>query len=466
MGASIALLVCFAFIFWLFARDVKRRGRMSPALWLPLAWAFIVGSRPVSDWFGYSGVGDEASAYDAGNPLERNVYLLLMAASLVVLWRRRVSLGAVVRDNRWLFVFYLYWALSVLWSDASFIAFKRWFKDLGNVVIVLVILTEDDPIEAAKTVFVRCAYLLIPLSLLFIRYIPTLGRCYDTQGNVMYVGVCPNKNTLGSLVLVSGLFFFWDLFNELRKKSSSRDKGSVWARILLLLMIVWILHIADCATALSCTLIAIGIFFGARLGFVKRNLRFIELYLVLGAVLFLVLDSAFNLRATLLHSLGRDETLTGRTDVWDLLLRHQSNTLLGAGFNSFWSGETLRKIWETVPGIVQAHNGYLDTYLNGGILGVGFLLAWLWSASRNIKSALIEDTDYARVRLAFLCIAVIYNWTEAAFNKNGLLWMVLLLVTMTQPGRYRVLVPALVSYGTEDDRQTASARSAGASAGA
>jgi len=44
--------------------------------------------------------------------------------------------------------------------------------------------------------------------------------------------------------------------------------------------------------------------------------------------------------------------------------------------------------------------------------------------------------------------------------------MVLLLVTMTPPGSYRVPVPARACYDTEDERQTATARSAGASAGA
>lgn len=441
MRPSIALLICVGFILWLFVKDAKGRSKMSAALWIPLLWAFIVGSRPVSDWLGYAGAGDDASAYDAGNPVERNVYLFLMLAGLAVLSRRRVSLGAIIRSNPWLFAFYLFWAFSVCWSNDPLIAFKRWFKDLGNVIVVLVILTEDDPIEAAKTVFVRCAYLLVPLSLLFIRYIPELGRGYDVQGNVMFIGVCPNKNTLGSLVLVSGLFFFWDLFDELRKQRAVRDRGRVLGRILLLVIIIWILRIADCATALSCTFIAIAIFCALRLPPFKRSLRFLEIYVALGAILFMALNSLCNLRGLLLHDLGRNETLTGRTEVWTLLLQHQPNVLIGAGFNSFWSGETLREIWKSVPGIVQAHNGYLDTYLNGGILALALLLAWLWSVFRKIKQSFFEDADYARFRMALLAISIIYDWTEAAFNKNGLLWMALLLVAVESPAGIRETAP-------------------------
>jgi O-antigen ligase len=267
----------------------------------------------------------------------------------------------------------------------------------------------------------------------------------------MYAGACANKNGLGSLVLVSGLFLFWDLFSEFGKEAGSRQHGGVLSRILLLAMMVWIVRLADCATALVCILTGMSIFFCLRMPFVKRNLRFMEVYLALGALVFVGLNSMLDLRGMLLHSLGRNETLTTRTDLWDFLPHHQSNMLFGAGFNTFWSGERLRDIWQTFPGILQAHNGYLETYLDGGVLGVGFLLAWLWSASRRIKKSVMEDADFASVRMMFLCIAVIYNWTEAAFNEISLVWLVLLLVAIEPPGSYRVPAEIPVSGIQEDE---------------
>jgi O-antigen ligase len=162
----------------------------------------------------------------------------------------------------------------------------------------------------------------------------------------------------------------------------------------------------------------------------------------------------FDLRGMFFHSLGRNETLTGRTDLWALLVSHQPNMLLGAGFNSFWSGESLREIWKTIPGVVQAHNGYLETYLNGGVIGVGFLLAWLWSASRKIKKSVMEDADFAGMRMMFLCIAVIYNWTEAAFNGAALIWLALLLAAIQPPGGYRAAAEIPIP-GTEEEEETA-----------
>ena len=42
--------------------------------------------------------------------------------------------------------------------------------------MILVILSEEDPANAIRTVFVRCAYVLIPLSILFIKYYPEVRR--------------------------------------------------------------------------------------------------------------------------------------------------------------------------------------------------------------------------------------------------------------------------------------------------
>ena len=48
--------------------------------------------------------------------------------------------------------------------------------------MVLVILTEKRPYEAVGVILRRLAFLLLPLSVLFIRYYPDLGREYILRG--------------------------------------------------------------------------------------------------------------------------------------------------------------------------------------------------------------------------------------------------------------------------------------------
>ena len=175
MPRQIALLGFAGFIAWLLVRDVRRRPDVSAASWLVVLWAVIFASRPVSSWFQSGPAVSSVDAYLEGSPVDRAVFLLLIAIGYVALLRRRLPLGTLVRQNAWLFVFYGFWALSVLWSEYPFVAFKRWFKDFGSVVMVLLLLTDRNPVETVKAFFVRSAYLLVPMSVLFVRFYPEIG---------------------------------------------------------------------------------------------------------------------------------------------------------------------------------------------------------------------------------------------------------------------------------------------------
>ena len=101
--------------------------------------------------------------------------------------------------------------VSVLWAHSPLASFKRWFKEFGNIVVLLVILTEEDPQQAIRAVFVRCGFVLIPLSLVFVRWFPDLGRHYNIHsGEMEAVGVTCQKNSLGVMILACSLLIFWD----------------------------------------------------------------------------------------------------------------------------------------------------------------------------------------------------------------------------------------------------------------
>ena len=208
MMGLLALCTLSLVLLWVYHRDAKERPSVSFSTWIVLVWLFIHGTRPVTMWFGW-----EVNAIrDEGNPAEALVNFVVIVAGLIVLWSRSFRLSIFIDDNPLLCVFYLFWIFSVTWSDYPLITFKRLFKDLGNVAIVLIVLTERDPSEAIRAVCVRFAYLCIPLSIVLIRYYPSLGRTYVGyhQDAVTYNGVATNKNALGVLVLVAVLFVLWD----------------------------------------------------------------------------------------------------------------------------------------------------------------------------------------------------------------------------------------------------------------
>lgn len=439
----IALIFCIGFVLWLLARDAKRAGRGSRACWIPLIWILVGASRPVSSWFS-QGAHGSPDGYDSGNPFERNIYLILIFLGICVHWSRGTNFRAFIYQNRSLALLTLFWGLSVLWADYSFISLKRWVKDTGTILMVLILLTEKDPKEAFLAAFVRCAYVLAPFSLLLIRYYGNLGRSYENWGGeLMYIGVTSHKSSLGVLTLISTLALAWDFSKRLRAAPWRRQKIDLLGHGLVLAMSAYLLAISASATSQVCAALGLGVFAVTGLRVVQRNIKVIGLYAAAAALALITLNEFVDIKTAFLNFLGKDPTLTTRTEVWPILLGYQENPLVGEGFRGFWAGARLRELIEKYQ-IIQAHNGYLETYLNGGAIGVALLLAFVFAGWRAIKQELVRGTEFARVRLVCWVVAVVHNYTEASFNTFSPLWIALLAVSMP-PLRSRFWQPKAVS---------------------
>src|SRR6266571_2176044 len=436
MRPSVAIWMCVLFVLWLFARDAKRR-KMSAALWIPLTWAFIVGSKPISSWLGLNDQLINADELE-GSPFDRNIYLLLIAAGLFVLVRRRATWGSIVKRNAWLFLYFVYLGISVLWSDYSFVAFKRWIKDFGNVVIVLVILAENDPVEATKIVLARCAYLLIPASLLLTRYYWVLGGYYDQwTGQPIYTGVAADKNMFGMTLFVCGLSLIW-ILTELRKeKPGSVGNTELFTYVGLMLMVVYLFYKAHSSTAIVCTVIGASVFVGMKFPAIRTKvINRLGVYSLVAGFLALLLHAILDLGGTFVQLVGRDLTFTGRTAIWQSLLNEKTNPLFGEGYYSFWTGDRVRRLSEGYYYLLnEAHNGLLETYLNSGLIGLALLFAVLFCAGKRIRQEAAAGEPFAAFRLAFLIAVVFYSATEAVFNRLSLIWFLLLLAIIEYPRR-------------------------------
>src|SRR2546422_3284704 len=140
---------------------------------------FIGASRTISQWLQIGPVMESPGQYLEGSPLDRLVLTGLLAAGLMVLLARGRRTGTFVQANGPILAFFFYCAVSVFWSDYPDVAFKRWTKALGNLVMVLVVLTDPHPSAAVKRLLARSGFLLIPLSFLLVKYYPDLGRGYS-----------------------------------------------------------------------------------------------------------------------------------------------------------------------------------------------------------------------------------------------------------------------------------------------
>jgi hypothetical protein len=429
-----ALALTGLFAVWLVHTDRKERATVSGASWIVVAWAFILASRPVTSWFTGDVAFQDAATRDEGNPAEALFYVALEVAGLIVLFRRRLRLPLVVKENKCLFAFYLFWIASITWSDYPVITIKRLVKDLGNVIMILLLLTEASPVQALRAAFTRCAYIGIPLSVVLVKYYPDLGRVYAgyNQSDLMHVGVALHKNTLGSLAMVSALFLLWDLFDSRPHARTLAQRAALLSRGLVLAMCWYLLRVANSATSLLCAVLASLLLVAFRIPVLKRLTPRLEPYGLATMLVLFFLDSLLNLKELVVLGLGRDMTFTTRTDIWPIVTRFAENPLVGAGFNTFWAGSRLVELhrFDMIGGIIQAHNGYLETYLNGGWVAIGLLALLFFVAHRRIQHELALDTPESLVRLIALLVALLYNFSEASFNKVSLVWLMTLFAVM------------------------------------
>jgi exopolysaccharide production protein ExoQ len=429
MSPGIATALYALGILGLFVLNRDRKARTSAALWVPVVWFLIIASRSASVWLaGRSQWPPQESpgALLEGNLLDEVLFAVLFTVGLIVLASRRRRVGALLSRNGPILLFYLYCAMSIMWSDYTFVAFKRWIKFVADLVMVLIVLTDGDPPAAVTRFLTRTGFLLVPASVLLIKYYQDLGRLYNRwTWTPQWVGVTTSKNELGMLCVIFGLASVWCFLQEIRGGKGRRRVGPLIAHGTVLLMVLWLFAKIDSMTALAIFVLAGGLMAVARTALARRPAA---LHFLVATILSASLAAVFLDAGGLLRDLGRDPTLTGRTDIWHQVLGMTSNPLLGTGFESFWLGDRLAKMWSIYwwhPN--EAHNGYIEIFLNLGWIGIALLAVVLVAGYRNAFGAFCRDPRTGSLKLALVVAAVINNFTEATFKGPSPLWIIFLL---------------------------------------
>jgi exopolysaccharide production protein ExoQ len=434
MPPSLATFIYWAFIIFLFRRDFRQRPNVTGALWIPILWMLVICTRSASEWlaiFGFPGLG--GSSLEEGSLLDASVYYALIAAGLYVLNKRQVQISEIIRNNQWLTIFFVYCFLAVVWSDFPFVALKRWTKVIGHPIMVLILLTEPEPLEALTRLMKRCAYVIIIISILFIKYYPQWGRGFDEwSGQPFNKGITGGKNALGYDCLILGFFFFWYFLQIWQAERGKARRNELLLIAGILAGIWWLLSMANSSTSFMSLLLGLLTIWLIGLRFVDK--RVIGTYIVLVVLAVIVAQSVFGIYDYVLTFLGRNSTLTERTGLWDALLKVKINPVLGTGFESFWLGERRETFWKEIGWQAsEAHNGYLETYLSLGLIGLVILLGLIIVTFRKSRLDLLNNFEWGRFRLGFLVAAVAYNWTESGFKSLHPVWFAFYIIALDYP---------------------------------
>lgn len=167
----------------------------------------------------------------------------------------------------------------------------------------------------------------------------------------------------------------------------------------------------------------------------------------------------------LLGLIGRDASLTGRTDIWaELVTAINDRPMLGYGYLAFWGLDSEPRYWleKAVDwNAPSGHNGWLDLAISLGLVGVAiYALDFIVSAWRSVKLALVSPTGVFAI--GFLAQFMLFAMSESIIlAQNSILWATVAMVSTKlalDARKFREVPPPFASNEREDASSVASTR--------
>jgi len=350
------------------------------------------------------------------NVTNQIVFTGLFFLSLLTIIPKAKTIYSFLKEEKIFSIFILWCAATILWSDESSVSFKRFFQFITIILVIISAIAYTDDADELIDIF---KYLLVPYVIISLITIAIIPRAIDQWGS--FKGIAPSKNNFGQYILISILFF-----SHLFFKGGSREKlfylillvfstllifGSRSATAVITFVVVFMLNI----------ILFINKEFEA-IGFRKFFFAIVMIFFVALASLAIVYSS--EIINSFFGGMGKDLTLTGRTDIWASVLENaRSHIVQGCGYQSFWISVNpfIEEFYETYYWIpLQSHSGYIDILNELGIIGLGLFVFW---TVKFFKTAL-SLTDVSLLIWIFIT-ALILNITEStiirARNPTGVM---------------------------------------------
>ncbi|PZW64673.1 O-antigen ligase [Pseudomonas sp. URMO17WK12:I6] len=390
----------------------------------------------------FSGLADTSNLDLAEKDLEGNAVnqicgLITLLVPLFFFIRNKVFLSkSFYRNNAFLLVFMLCLAVSISWSHDPMLSFKR-FVALISVVFFAGFIAYNYSLE--KIAFMLgCligAAALFGLILALVR--PDVAFINGGVREGAFKGIFPDKNA-GARINAIAILLLLPMIRQ----------GNPWAIICSLFSLIAI-ALAQSATA-TALIVAGTVSYWYFLTLIRLHInRSWPAFLGTTIVYLLICFFLYGNYTLLLELTGRDPSLTDRTLIWDLLTPLiDAEFLKGYGFGAFWSSPSAEVFISRWGYIGNAHNGYIETLLNGGIVQLIALLLMLIEALLKHYRAVMADQS-ARFHVSAMVIVgsfmltnyvayVVPNYRSAEF----LVFCVLALSFRHHHAKYPVLSAA------------------------
>jgi exopolysaccharide production protein ExoQ len=415
MPPQLALILCTGFVLYLLRYDRKLSPDVSQAVLLPNLWLFSIATKPFGVWF------PSASGDEYGSTWDQYFLISLLVLGLGVLARRQFNWSDAIRKHSWLFLLIGYMLASTFWSDLEFTGIKRLIRQFVAVVMAFVVLSEKNPRQTVECLLRRSAYVLIPFSMLLIKYYPYYGvEFHQWSGDRMWIGVSQQKNGLARVCIIALLFLGWDLFRRWKGRMLSESRNHTRAEVAVLMLGLYLFLLPDgkaSATSTAAFALALATLWG--LSWLRRHhipVSFHALTLIVLSLIVIGISlpvGGNRIGGGISEAMGRDASLTGRADTWaEIVPIAMSHPILGCGFDSYWT-----PITRELHKMSNSHNSYLDLFNELGALGLVAFSLYTLSIARTAHMALALDRAWGELCIAYLLMALVHGMAESSITS-------------------------------------------------
>ena len=356
-----------------------------------------------------------------GDPLRRALLLVgyLFLVPALMFYPKRAFRMVIQSPLLWFLAILAF--VSVFWSGVPDLTLRRSAAVLLTTLYGLTLAVRfsfDDLLELLGWALWLC----LILSLFLILFLPDWGF-HTYQGELVWRGIFAHKNSLGNKAVLS-LLVMMTLWSQ---NGAHPKKRWVWGVGIALATLMLIGSKSATGLVLTMTLVL-----GAVMLYFMRSLQrswqiILPAGLIIGGLVAIVVVDNYQ---TILTLFGRGSTLTGRIPLWQNILPLAMDRFwLGYGYSSFWLGweGPSAQIWSVLtwqPG--YAHNGYLDLWLNLGMIGL--IAGLVLILELFIYAFYIHFIKAINVRfwILFLMLIILLNATEGTFLRTNSIWWVMI----------------------------------------
>ncbi|MFQ3616055.1 MAG: O-antigen ligase [Cyanobacteriota bacterium] len=375
--------------------------------------------------------GNEGSLRDVDFALIRQLLLVNYGISFLLILRRWKHVVQRLFRNPFILLILGLVMCSILWSAQPNLTQTRAIALLGTTLFGIYFGTRFSPKEQLNILAITFGTILF-LSLVFVVALPKYGIMSGTHAGA-WRGIFIHKNPFGQSMVLSSLIFL--------SLSSTKSRNS-WVPMLGLAISAFMIVMSASSSSLINFVTLILIFIVIKVALWPEQIM-IPVVCILGAVgcftsLFLV-----DLLELVVGSVGKDLTLTGRADIWPIVIRQGlQRPILGYGYSGFWGdwNSPGAAVWKDYGWLApNAHNGFIDLWIQLGFVGTAiFIVCLLQMFIRSFQLSRHAEPSLYLWSVIYLIFTCLINSTESSLMVNNSLNWVLFVSLNVSLQSYRL----------------------------